>query len=681
MLFFPRFAAVIACCVPFLGCSSSFFLPRFDGGVLNPDLRFPRTAEIMEGVKCATVSYLDEHERDLLQQRIKNHENFYSKIEGTTYSPYSLRRPKGVPECGLDKHWATATRNNPAGCVANNCRREDINLGVSVWDYAGKSDAADAGCKPVPDYSPFALDSTQTATIGLTLTANNLGQINLTRIDALRLDPQQLFITPGGGTNGAAFPQFLASDRATTVLDVTAQMPQTVHGFIYAPLAIAKGRSTPLTLERVSAPFREKRRIKVASPASDDNASRMRGYTASDVATDSEIAAAKAAEKNIRDQLAKLPRDSAKYPALSYDLDQLDAILSAKTSQAIAQHAKTLSEIQTAIDRLEDIKDVKDVIAVLRRLPESSSDQTFVKAARALYAELETDIIIIDGKNNSIDEVYKAKDENYDGIVSKVEKRISNWAYEHTLAIVDFLKQIKPVSVTPEESIKLQAKIGEQSLSVRQLLLLMDSFSSRTITAQLNGELGRLEKVLLAAQDDRLPGFLPITEKIKKSSPPSTLTHNDYFASCGIGQSRMRLNGGAEIDYLGLKNMLNNFMKDQERMYRGLPEITLENLILTSQFVITIDMSAGMANPVFRLFPVLAPPTAQFKTDHTHVLKVTFRGNKQKKNPAKQKNLVESCRDRFNSQLEPDRDLCNTQFGVLLEQLIQNSQSSTGASQ
>jgi len=66
------------------GCEE-LALPSFNGGLLNPDIRHLRTAEVMSGVKCAMVSFMAERERRVLQER-----------ETYPASSYSFEAQKGA---------------------------------------------------------------------------------------------------------------------------------------------------------------------------------------------------------------------------------------------------------------------------------------------------------------------------------------------------------------------------------------------------------------------------------------------------------------------------------------------------------------------------------------------------------------------------------------------------------
>ena len=54
-----------------LGGCESLLLPDFNGGLLNPDIRFLKAGEVMNGVKCAMTEFMREREQQLLDEREK----------------------------------------------------------------------------------------------------------------------------------------------------------------------------------------------------------------------------------------------------------------------------------------------------------------------------------------------------------------------------------------------------------------------------------------------------------------------------------------------------------------------------------------------------------------------------------------------------------------------------------
>ena len=135
--------------------------------------------------------------------------------------------------------------------------------------------------------------------------------------------------------------------------------------------------------------------------------------------------------------------------------------------------------------------------------------------------------------------------------------------------------------------------------------------------------------------------------------------------------------------------MLHNVVEKQDdAIYRGVPDIALSALTMTSAFQITMEAQAGTKH-FFRIVPVLVPPNTEVKLDHTHTLKITLNGKKGKADKQNSKRLAESCRERVpyvrdvndsDGPTGPNAhdDLCNTQQGQLLEALIQAQERGGG---
>jgi hypothetical protein len=110
--------------------------------------------------------------------------------------------------------------------------------------------------------------------------------------------------------------------------------------------------------------------------------------------------------------------------------------------------------------------------------------------------------------------------------------------------------------------------------------------------------------------DPRLQGLVSeaLAELKKKSL--------EHEAKCGF----------LKVDFLALKRFIENFVTEQEqRVYKGQPEVSLDSLVLTSEFQIIFDATAGTQH-LLRILPVLQPPVLGLAPDHTHSLKLTFAG-------------------------------------------------------
>ena len=251
-----HYAALAASVVALLSTSCiEATLPRFDGGLLNPEIRFLRAGEIMEGVKCAMVAFMHEREKMLMRRRETGDSRDRARtIEKDDFAVYQLhtkqlRKQLGriypaafVSKCGRGEHLGYNFAKPKGGerdviCLPNNCGRalEDpaLELGESVWDHdlvwTGNS-VKEKGCAPVPDYSRFALDPNQSASVQLTLTGINSGFIHYQKIDASRT-PLYPFIQPGNPAAGAPFPTLFVNPKQTTVFDISGVMPQSIHTY------------------------------------------------------------------------------------------------------------------------------------------------------------------------------------------------------------------------------------------------------------------------------------------------------------------------------------------------------------------------------------------------------------------------------------------------------------------
>jgi hypothetical protein len=210
------------------GCEE-LALPSFNGGLLNPDIRHLRTAEVMSGVKCAMVSFMAERERRVLQERETYPASSYpfEAQKGTHFEKYTLHSTAKTDakkyRCELLNHHVENGK-----CVANSC---PASVGVMLWDYepVGLDRSQPRGCVPIPDYSRFALDQNQSAKLTFNMKATNSGFINYQRIDAKKLGSLQHFIDPGNAAASAPFPQLKFDANQVTTVEVLTVLPQSVH--------------------------------------------------------------------------------------------------------------------------------------------------------------------------------------------------------------------------------------------------------------------------------------------------------------------------------------------------------------------------------------------------------------------------------------------------------------------
>ncbi len=108
--------------------------------------------------------------------------------------------------------------------------------------------------------------------------------------------------------------------------------------------------------------------------------------------------------------------------------------------------------------------------------------------------------------------------------------------------------------------------------------------------------------------------------------------------------------GQSKINFLALSDYLTKIVSEREQedgqeRNKGL-DASLDSIVLTSQFQITLDASAGTQH-LLRIVPVVQPPILGLSPDHTHTLKLTFSGRKGRAFDNNAKTLIQKCLDRF----------------------------------
>ncbi len=80
-------------------------LPNFNGGALNPDIRFLRAGEVMNGVKCAMTEFMREREIRILKDRWEKATRRYDSDEDKLafISLYSSEYPKLYRKFSTDR--------------------------------------------------------------------------------------------------------------------------------------------------------------------------------------------------------------------------------------------------------------------------------------------------------------------------------------------------------------------------------------------------------------------------------------------------------------------------------------------------------------------------------------------------------------------------------------------------
>jgi hypothetical protein len=139
---------------------------------------------------------------------------------------------------------------------------------------------------------------------------------------------------------------------------------------------------------------------------------------------------------------------------------------------------------------------------------------------------------------------------------------------------------------------------------------------------------------------------------------------------------------GVVIDYLGIKQWLVHLLSEEEgSIWRGTPEVYLDNIVLTTTFDIQADVSFGVTH-FLRLVPVVGVPTVEYKPDNYHTLKVTFHGYKNTPspitNPIAAMKAEQEARDKLRTLCEKDAGAPCGPDQLLLEKIIQSGSGKKG---
>lgn len=143
---------------------------------------------------------------------------------------------------------------------------------------------------------------------------------------------------------------------------------------------------------------------------------------------------------------------------------------------------------------------------------------------------------------------------------------------------------------------------------------------------------------------------------------------NEYLEKCSA----------RKMDFLGLKNYLTKIVDEREKeIYAGPPEVTLDNLALTTGFQITVDATAGTQH-LLRIVPVFQPPVLSLSPDHTHTLKLTFAGVKSRGLSRSAASLKQKCITRLQIIADAQKQ-CEEPSMLLLESIIDAIESNKGS--
>lgn len=189
-------------------------LPSFDN-VLNQDIRHPRVAHVIEGVRCAMNSFLRTRQRQARDRIIEKEK---------------LRREKG---CVQGEWWELVPLKDGTikGAKIGKCVKHNGYLAL--------------------DDSRFALDPTQKAQVELILNATNTGGINYNKIsNAVNLGPLNYF--RANGSSSSPYPGLSVTAKGTNTVSLAISMDQKIPDEIEISRAVAN----VLAQEKPSAPLK-----------------------------------------------------------------------------------------------------------------------------------------------------------------------------------------------------------------------------------------------------------------------------------------------------------------------------------------------------------------------------------------------------------------------------------------
>jgi hypothetical protein len=209
-----------------------------------------------------------------------------------------------------------------------------------------------------------------------------------------------------------------------------------------------------------------------------------------------------------------------------------------------------------------------------------------------------------------------------------------------------------------------------------------------------NDNVAKLEKniKLLSAKTEVLqrrvaankqPGIIArpdqaLRDQIQQRARTELIADIDDYEKCG----------SSRINFLGLSDYLAKIVTEPSASAgaKALP-VSLDSLVLTSQFQITMDANAGTRH-LLRIVPVVQPPVLDFSPDHTHSLKITFSGKKGRAFDSNAQTLIDKCLDRFRGLIRNAADktkyktFCESPGAILAESLIEavDNSKTTGTS-
>jgi hypothetical protein len=416
------------------------------------------------------------------------------------------------------------------------------------------------GCVPVPDYSRLALDPNQSATIQFTLIGNNSGFINFARIDAKKTSWFP-FIQPGNATTAAPFPQLMINPKESTTFDVSVVMPQSVHAFNQSavPADRVSERSPALTsgAPRTSAAAAQSLTYK-DYPKIDDKKLNFRNLSAP---LKSKLLKAQVNIEDVRKGL----QDSKKFDV--YKLEEL---------------------LKQQVQDKETVADLKRDLWMASKIGRQG---TTAQRPEEIVNWLEKEMF----SGGSCGR------ENLRGLRSACCSKYCEWPVK---------KEVAGNKSNEAEQKTRGLYFEARCEDAKELLRGKNDAPSIALEERRDFVCSLYPKKLR-----RLAAQLPWVEHKETVKPDKKQLLNEFYEKCHADTSTFTVDNTTRIEFLGVKNLLHNIVGDQDKaIHKGIPDVTLSALNLTSNFQIAMEAQAGTSH-FFRIVPVLVPPNTEVKLD------------------------------------------------------------------
>ncbi|HWE16974.1 MAG TPA: hypothetical protein VG758_07315 [Hyphomicrobiaceae bacterium] len=599
-----------------LGSCVQATLPNFDGGLLNPEIRHLRAGEIMEGVKCAMVAFMHEREVSLLNSRKEakrllgglstkkcadavgehmRHARKFCDIEGEHFGPYHINGDMSIDPIG-DKSIKIIYVNEKG-------KASDTPIicglgGRWKWSWSPEDNKSPvAGSKQV-----WRLECVENKCDDPLIRKdyNKKGELNrsmgISVWDYAIIQDKANSKKERGCVPVPDYSRLALDPNQSASIQLT--LAGTNSGFVnFQRIDAARtginwilpgnpGTSSPFPQLMITPKATTTFDMSVVMPQS------VHTYNQSAVPIDRYVdtpgpAPVRSTELNIRRQVSL----SARRELISKGVP-IDAFMNVKTS---AQLKRLLSIY------VRDSATINYLSAILQKeLASKTPDQRLAALSDKLEAAMNT---VFGDKLCNMDRCVWPTDPD------RANAFADNWKTQDKKDLDDCPWALDHLRGKPNH--RLASSIN---------------FGCRLVPDKLA----------------RLAIHLSPDKSDKKKSKQA----NEFYSKCDADTSTFGIDNTTRIDFLGLKKLLHNVVEKQdEAIYRGVPDITLSALNLSSVFQLTMEAQAG--THFFKIIPVLAPPNTEIKLDHTHTLKITLNGKKGKGDKQNPKRLADSCKERI----------------------------------